>query len=65
MSSSHERQIKGYLKPSQHSFIQKYINLYDMSESEAVNQAVKALQESMPKEIKERIMSNTKSNNSY
>ena len=65
MSSSHERQIKGYLKPSQHSFMQKYISLYEMSESQAVNQAVKALQESMPKEIRERIMTSTKSKNSY
>ena len=56
MSSSHARQIKGYLKPSQHHFIQKYIKVYEMSESQAINQAVKALQDSMPKEIRDRIM---------
>ena len=63
MSSSHERQVKGYLKPSQHNFIQKYIQVYEMSESQAINQAVKALQDTIPKAIVEKILRG--SNNGY
>ena len=56
MSGSIERKVQGYLKPCQHQFIQRYIEVYEMSESQAINQAVKALQDALPKEIKERIM---------
>ena len=55
-SSSIERRIQGYLKPCHHSFITKYAEVYKITESQAVNQAVKALQDSLPKEIKERIV---------
>lgn len=54
MSSSHERQVKGYLKPCLHKFITNYAEAYEMSESKAINQAVKALQDTIPKEIKDR-----------
>ncbi len=64
MSSSNQRAIKGYLKPCLHIFITKYSKLYEISESKAVNQAVKALQDTIPKDIKERIMK-TVSKNSY
>lgn len=63
MSTSHERQVKGYLKPSQHNFIVKYSEVYGMSESQAINQAVKALQDTIPKAIVEQIMRGSK--NSY
>ena len=56
MSSSHERAVKGYLKPSMHNFIKKYADTYEMSESAALNQAVKALHDTIPKEIRERIV---------
>jgi hypothetical protein len=56
MSSSTERKVQGYLKPCRHTFIVKYAELYGMSESQAVNQAVKALQDTLPKDIKDRII---------
>ena len=56
MSSSIERKVQAYLKPCQHTFIVKYSELYGMSESQAVNQAVKALQDTLPKDIKDRIV---------
>ena len=65
MSTSHQRQVKGYLKPSLHTFITNYAEAYEMSESKAINQAVKALQDAIPKEIKERIAQRPGSKNSY
>lgn len=65
MSSSHERSVKGYLKPSQHSFFTKYVEVYGMTESQAVNQAVKALQDALPKDIRERIVRTQVSKGSY
>jgi hypothetical protein len=62
MSSSTERKVQGYLKPCSHIFFVKYVELYGMTESQAVNQAVKALQDTLPKEIKDRIV---KGKNSY
>jgi len=64
MSSSHERAVKGYLKPSMHSFIKKYADTYEMSESAAINQAAKALYDTIPKDIRDRIL-RTPSKNSY
>lgn len=64
MSGSIDRKVQGYLKPQQHSFIKKYSEVYNMSESQAINQAIRCLQDTMPKEIRERIMS-AKSKNSY
>ena len=57
MSSSTQRKVQGYLKPSQHIFIKKYSEVYNMSESQVINQAVRCLQDTTPKEIRERIMS--------
>ena len=57
MSGSIDRKVQGYLKPSQHNFIKKYSEVYGMSKSQAINQAVKCLQDTTPKEIRERIMS--------
>lgn len=56
MSVSKERQVTGYLRPPLHNFITKYSEVYGISESAAVNQAVKALQDTIPKDIKERIV---------
>ena len=60
-----ERRITGYLKPCLHTFILKYSEVYGMSESQAINQAVKALQDTIPKDIKDRIVKSTYSKNSY
>lgn len=65
MSSSSERRIVSYLKPHRHVFIEKYAALYEISESQAINHAVKTLQETMPPEIKDRIMKFDKSKHSY
>lgn len=59
-SSSHERKVQGYLKPTYHTFITNYAKVFDLTESQAVGQAVKALQDSLPQEIKQRIASNPK-----
>lgn len=64
MSSSTDRKVQGYLKPALHNFILRYSEAYEMSESKAVNQAVKALQDAIPKDIRESIM-RPKSKNSY
>jgi len=58
----HETRVQGYLKPGQHKFITDYANTYGMTESKAVAQAVKALQDTLPAEVKEKISS---SKNSY
>ena len=63
MSSSIERKVQGYLKPCLHKFIVGYAETYEMSESKAINQAVKALQDAIPKDIRERIVRGSK--NSY
>lgn len=63
MSSSHQRVVTGYLKPTQHSFIKKYIDVCQVSESQAINQAVKALQDAIPKEIKDRMIARASENN--
>jgi hypothetical protein len=56
MSSSTERKVQGYLKPVLHKFIMQYSQVYEVSESQAVNQAVKALHDTIPADIRERIM---------
>jgi ribosomal protein S20 len=61
MSDSQNRKIVGYLKPQNHTFIKKYAGLYEISESQAVNHAVKSLQDTIPKDIKERIIKFVKS----
>ena len=65
MSSSHDRVVKGYLKPILHKFITKYSEVYEVSESQAINQAVKALHDTMPKEIRDRIMCSSQPKNGY
>ena len=70
MSGSIQRKVQGYLKPSQHNFIKKYSEVYNMSESQAINQAVRCLQDTTPKDIRDRIMSmksvsSASSKNSY
>lgn len=44
-SSSHERKVDGYLKPSNFSFLNNYAEVNKISQSKAVNEAVKALKE--------------------
>lgn len=48
MSSSHERLVKGYLRPSLAPKFEKYVQDHEMSVSEALNEAVRKLVEPMP-----------------
>lgn len=65
MSVSHERKVVGYLKPQRHLFIEKYAALNEISASQALNDAVKRLQETMPPELKERVDKYDKNKHSY
>ena len=55
-STSHERRVQGYLKPCNDTFIRKYVEVHRVSESQAVNEAVKALKACQPPEILQRIL---------
>lgn len=44
-SVSHTREVKGYLKPSPHKFITDYVRQHEITTSQAINEAVRALQE--------------------
>lgn len=46
-SSSVQRAVIGYLKPKNFDFFMKYVGDKEMSESQAVNDAVAALQEKL------------------
>lgn len=41
------RKVEGYLKPTNHKFFKDYVNNQQISKSEAVNDAVKALREKL------------------
>jgi hypothetical protein len=45
MSSSHERLVKGYLRPCLAPKFEKYIQDHEMGMSEAINEAVRKLVE--------------------
>lgn len=45
---SHPHRITGYLTPGDKSFIKKYVNAHKMSESEALNEAVRLLKKANP-----------------
>lgn len=48
MSSSHDRMVKGYLRPSLAPKFEKYVQDHEMTMSEALNEAVRKLVEPMP-----------------
>lgn len=47
-SSSKERQVLGYLRPSLYAKFEKYIETHGGSKSEAINDAVRKLVDPMP-----------------
>lgn len=51
-----QRRVVGYLKPSNQTFFTKYASVNEISESKAVNEAVKALKACQPPEVLERIL---------
>ena len=57
-SSSHKTAVRSYLKPCDHKFVEGYANIYRMSESKVVAQAVKVLRDTTPRDIRERIQMN-------
>ena len=65
MSVSNERRVVGYLKPQRHLFIAKYAALNEISASQALNEAVKKLQETMPPDMRERVDRYDKNKHSY
>lgn len=56
--SKKQREITGYLKPSNVSFIKGYIEVQRISKSAAVNDAIKALKACQPPEVLQKILQN-------
>ena len=51
-----ERRVTAYLKPCDNRFITAYAKVNEISESKAVNEAVKALKACQPPEVLQRIL---------
>lgn len=55
--SEHKGLVKGYLKPSNKVFIEKYAAVHGISKSAAMNDATRALKACQPPEILSKILS--------
>lgn len=52
-----ERRVDAYLQPCNDTFLRKYAKIHEISNSRAVNEAVKALRACQPPDQLERILS--------
>lgn len=52
---NHANQVAGYLKPNLNAFFKRYVEVSELSRSEAINEAVRCLKCHLPVDVQQRM----------